>query len=435
MAALLCDTGGMNETPEQLEARLKICEAEIAGHTAVVDQKSREATTLQRDLAILKAKIDKAKAEIKARDLNITKLDGGIKQNQKKILTLAERLDSLNISLAKILREQRELESASTLQVLLSSQNLSDYFEDNDNYEQVEESMQNLFAEIKDTKSKTEKAKADLESKKTKEAALKAVQVIEKKKTEVLQNETDKVLTVTKGEEAKYKKLVAEKRMIAAEIKNRILKLTGGGELKFGDALALARIPEAKIGVRAAFLLAILTQESGMNGVIGSNLGRCFYNTPWKTPNGTVMATNQQASFLSIMTTIGRDPNTTPVSCPISRDGTYGGAMGPSQFMPTTWWDVGKQSGYMRRVEEVTGIAPASPFDNLSAFTGTALYLSDGMVGCRATYGSMQYNVEACASAKYYAGGNWKKFMKSYGAQVANRAESFQKDIDILDAQ
>ena len=108
--------------------------------------------------------------------------------------------------------------------------------------------------------------------------------------------------------------------------------------------------------------------------------------------------------------------------------------MGPSQFMPTTWWDIGKQTGYKMRVEEVTGIAPASPFDNLSAFTGTALYLSDGLAGCRATYPT-QYNQEACAAAKYYAGGNWKKYMKSYGKQVANRAEEFQKDIDILDAQ
>ena len=427
-AALTCDVGGENEKPADLEARLAICQAEIKQQSTLVDIKKREATSLSRDISILKSKIDKAKAEIKARDLNIKKLDGGIQQKEKELTTLEQKIARMQASAAKLLRNTRELEGASLYQVLLSDQTLSSFFLDIDNFASIEGALKTLFGEIKIAKAETKEHKEELATKKTKEAQLKAVQLVEQKKTQVLQSEKDRVLRLTKGEEEKYKAVLAEKQKIAAEIRNRLIRLTGGGQLKFGDALQLARIPEAKTGTRAAFLLAILTQETGVNGVIGGNLGRCFYNTPRNTPSGTIMSASQTPAFLKIMAAIGKDPNTTPVSCPISKDGTYGGAMGPAQFMPTTWL------GYMDRVTATLGSGAASPFDNLSAFTASALYLSDGLADCRGIY-STQYDQERCAAAKYYAGGNWRRHMNGYGKQVANRAAQFQKDIDILDAQ
>jgi len=427
-AEVSCDVGGENETPTLLEARLAKCQEEIKHQSTLVDQKSKQATSLKRDLAILKSKIDKSKLEIKARELNIKKLDGGIVEKQKEISTLAQKIARMQAATAKLLREAHELEGASFYQVLLSDTDLSAFFADLDSFEAINGAMKTLFGEIKVAKAETQEHKVQLETKKGKEAALKAVQLVEKKKTEVLQTEKDRVLKVTKGEEAAYKRVLAEKQKVAAEIRNRLIRLTGGGQLKFGDALALARIPEGKTGVRAAFLLAILTQETGVNGVIGGNLGRCFYNTPRSTPSGTIMSSSQTPAFLSIMKQISRDPNTTPVSCPIAKDGTYGGAMGPAQFMPTTWLS------YMERVTAMLGGGAASPFDNLSAFTASAIYLSDGLGDCAAVYAS-QYDKERCAAAKYYAGGNWRKHMGGYGKSVATRAISFQKDIDILDAQ
>ena len=63
-ADITCDVGGENETPQQLEARLAQCQAEIKLQSTLVDQKSKQATSLQRDIAVLKSKIDKSKLEI-----------------------------------------------------------------------------------------------------------------------------------------------------------------------------------------------------------------------------------------------------------------------------------------------------------------------------------------------------------------------------------
>jgi len=433
-AALSCDTGASNESPDTLHARLKVCEEEIKQSQAQIDAKGREATSLQRDIAILDFRIQKAKLEIKQRNINILNLENDIQTKNTRITNLGAKISRLHDYLNELLRKTNENDAVSVVEAMLSGQTVSDMFTDAGAFNSVQLEIKDTVAQVRDARAETEASKKIVQAKKQQEAEAKQIQVLEQQKATLLESEKNKTLKVTKGQEAAYRKVLADKQKVVAEIKNRILKFTGGGQLKFGDALTLVRVAESKIGIRAAFVLAVLTQESGMNGVIGSNIGRCFYNTTWANKSGTVMSNAQKPSYLALLAKIGKDPNTTPVSCPISKDGQYGGAMGPSQFMPTTWWDIGSESGYQKRVETITGNVPASPFNNVDAFTGTALYLNDGLQGCKATYSS-QYNQEACAAAKYYAGGNWKKFMKSYGASVASRAASFQKDIDILDSQ
>jgi membrane-bound lytic murein transglycosylase B len=122
------------------------------------------------------------------------------------------------------------------------------------------------------------------------------------------------------------------------------------------------------------------------------------------------------------------DPDKTPVSCPIVSDGAYGGAMGPSQFMPNTW------QIYKDGVSKITGNDPASPFNNADAFTATALYLKGGLTSCKTIYKTI-FSQESCAAAKYYAGGYWKSYMSvgRYGYRVAERSADFAEEIKILD--
>ena len=109
--------------------------------------------------------------------------------------------------------------------------------------------------------------------------------------------------------------------------------------------------------------------------------------------------------------------------------------MGPSQFMPRTWYDIDTGYGYKTRVAKILGISAPSPFVNLDAFVGTASYLSDARASCSAKFTS-QFEIWSCSAARYYAGGNYAKHMYSkysYGYKVAERAMQFQKDIDTLD--
>jgi len=94
--------------------------------------------------------------------------------------------------------------------------------------------------------------------------------------------ENEKLLSLTKAQEKEYKKTIAEKERLKNEIRNRMFRTVGGTEMRFEDALKIIQPYEGKIGVETALVLAVLTQESAVDGVIGSNLGRCTYNQPAK---------------------------------------------------------------------------------------------------------------------------------------------------------
>ncbi|HBM45509.1 MAG: hypothetical protein UT05_C0009G0068 [Parcubacteria group bacterium GW2011_GWF2_38_76] len=432
--SISCDVVNENERPEVLDKKFLKCQEEIMRQQQLIQEKEKEAASLQRDLKLITAKVNKTKTEIKARDISIVNIERDIDKKNQNIEEINDRMGDIRTSTAELIRETADLESITLPEIILDSRNISEFFMDLHSFESVEASLRETLNNYKELSKKEESAKRELNEKKNKERGLKSLQEIEKRKTELAEAEKARILKETKGEEIKYKSILAEKQIVINKIKNMMLKLTGGGELKFVEALRLVRVAEQAVGIRAAFVLSILTQESGMDGAIGANLGRCFYNTPWKNKSGTVMSSTQKPSYLALLSEIGKNPNTTPVSCPISKDGDYGGAMGPSQFMPKTWWDPVSGTGYKKRTEKVTGNVPASPFNNLDAFTATALYLSDALEGCEKIYSS-KYSRESCAAAKYYAGSNWKKHMNGYGARVANRAIEFQKDIDVLDSQ
>jgi len=437
-----CDINIEGKNDKELEIILKKCEEEISEQEKLLQNKQRESVSIERDIVILDSKIEKTKSYIRAREIEIYKLKDSISSKKETLIELSNRSERILSSLSVLIKKTNELDSYSTAEAVLSKESISEFFVDFDNFEILKNDLKDNLIVIREIKSETQTAKEILEEKEANERALKIDKEQEKRKAENYQKESQKLLSLNREEEVVYKKVIAEKEKIKNEIRNRIFKTVGGTEIRFGDALKLIQPYEAQIGIEAALVLAVLTQESAIDGVIGSNLGRCTYNQPAKNKAGTVMSDSQKNSFLAIMKELGMNPDTTPVSCPIYGDGNYGGAMGPSQFMPVTWWDVDNDWGYKKRVAKILNISNPSPFNNLDAFVGTASYLSDARSMCSGPKGfSNQFEIWSCTAAKYYSGLQSKgsrlaKHMVSkysYGYKVAERAQAFQKDIDTLD--
>lgn len=415
------------EERKVLEAQLAELEKQIDDAQSKISDYKKQGTTLQSEINRLNSLILKANLQIKAITLNLKQINQELNDTKSKIQTTQGQIDEKKKSISGILQTIYENSKRSNLEMILANVRISDMFTKLNNLSSIQDQltvnlsdMVNLQSQLADQQQNLALEKADTEN-------LKAYQ--EKQKIAIKQTQTEKsnLLKVTKGKESEYQKSLEETKKAAAEIRNRIFRMLGGGELPFGEAVKIAQVVEKSTGVRAAFILSVLTQESSVNGVIGANLGKCYYNTPRNNKSGTVMSSSQKPAFLRIMDELKMDPEKTPVSCPIASDGAYGGAMGPAQFMPTTW------ELYENRISEITGGNPASPFNNLDAFTATALYLKDGISSCKQIYKTL-FSQENCAAAKYYSGSNYRRYMGvgRYGYRVADRAIKFQDDIETM---
>lgn len=412
------------EERARLQAEYDKLQEEIEQWQKVLDETRAKKGTLQGDVSALNAQISKAQAEINQRNNTISRLASSINQKAKTIATLEERIEDGHASLAKLLREKNQNDKTSLVVLALAGGTLTDFFTVADRIETINAQLQEHFDELRGVKSQTEEEKAALAKQQNQQ--LDARKEVESKKAQINENkkEKDQLLAVAKQDEAAYGKILAERQAKAAEIRARLFNLRDTGAITFESALQYAKAAEAKTGVRAAFILGILRQESNL----GANVGQCLLVDPATgagkgkntgTPFNRVMnPTRDVPVFLSLMQAAGRDPYNTPVSCPQSIG--WGGAMGPSQFIPSTW------SGLSARIAAAVGAPAADPWTPSHAIMATALYLMD--LGA----GSQTYSAEREAAGRYYAGGNWATLGLGYANSVLSFATSYQNDINFL---
>ncbi len=423
-------------TENELKEAQAVCEKEAFVLEEKIATTGKEKITLSRDISLLKDKIKQAKLAIKLRTLSIEGLAHDIGVKNKTISKLSIKIDNQRDSLAQLIRKTDEIDSYSLAEVALSDKPLSEFFGDLDAFQYVEEAISRSLVEIGAIKKTTEEQKIILEDKKTKEADLKYKQELEKKRTEANEVEQQRILKFKKLEEAAYQKDLKEKQKKASQIRAALFKLRDTDGIPFGKALEYATIASKSTNVRPALILAILTQESELGKNIGScilssvetgdgvgkNSGTVFERvmysqTDTKRPSDTV-------PFVNITSRLGFDWKITPVSCPpqaryYSGRG-FGGAMGPSQFIPSTW------ELYKGRIAKAMGINSnnANPWDPAHAFTATAIYLSD--LGAKSESPTSERN----AACRYYSGrkcDNQRPANTFYGNEVLKKAENIQR--------
>ena len=408
----------------RLESELAKLEKEIAAKQKELDGQKGQSTSISRDIAILTSQIQKSKLDIKSKNLTIQKLGGEITQKNKTIESLSTKIENEKESLAQLIRKEREIDNKSILALILSKDSISDAYGDIDAFSSIKKGIQASVDEIRGVKTVTEVEKKDLEKKKDAETDAKVELENAKQKVELSEAEKQKLLSISKGKEAEYQKVLAEKAKRRSEILSALFNLRDTAAIPFAKALEYANLASQKTGIRPAFLLAILTQESNL----GANVGSC-YLTDAKTGAGIgiksgkivpnlMKLTRDVQPFINITTALGRDPYKTQVSCPIGGFG-YGGAMGPSQFIPSTW------NMIKGRIATMLGIKTPDPWYPRDAFMASAIYLTD--LGA----GAQTYTAERNAACKYYSGSSCGlvKGNTTYGDSVWAKSVNIQKNM------
>jgi peptidoglycan hydrolase CwlO-like protein len=424
------------ERRARLEQELQAVERQILTQQRLVEDKQAERQSLERDITLIEGQISKAQLGIKAREIAIMQLSDQIGEKEIVIQILSERLNRQEQSLADLVRKAAAQEDFSLIEVLLSKKSFSEFFNEYEQYAAVKEALNESLGILHQIKNDTHEQKSLLADKQETEAEMKRIQELEKREIEGREKEKEKILATTKGQEAEYQRLLRAQQQTAAELRNALFNLLGGGGgISLPQAVELAQYASRMTGVDAAMILAILEQETNL----GANLGSCAYNDV-RGDRPVMHPDRDQPVFLAIAGILGFDARARSVSCPIVSNGQrigWGGAMGPSQFIPSTWAVYGgivnTGSGYVYSesadaIRRINGTGqPANPFNNRDAFLATALLLRDN--GANGTYAG-----DRLAALRYYAGwgGANNPANAFYGDGVMNRKAKFEGQIRIL---
>lgn len=387
--------------------------------------------TLQTQIDSINKKIKDLDYQIKQSQLSIKSIGFQIGDTEQSITKTISDIDLQKLKMAEILRAAQAENQKSFVEIMVTSETLSDFFDNIQYMEALGAKNNEVLGNYMELHGNLENKKVNLEQETTELQNLVIVQGLQKNTSTQTKKDREYYLGLT---EAQYQAQLAEKKSIeakAAEISKRLFELVGVKDegIQFGEAAKLAKQMESLTGVRAAFLLAIIHQESYRNGVFGGNVGQC-YVTDFTTGNGTNLAGDVKKSrvmnptrdvpiFLDVVGKLGFDPKKTSVSCwiPMYSKGVaygWGGAMGPAQFIPSTW------NMYDEKITAITG-RPANPWSINDAFLGAALLLKAN--------GAEQN--ERTAACRYYAG-SCTTAGSSYAKQVLSWATQYQQDLNVL---
>lgn len=426
----------VQRTNDELKRLLAICEAESAETTKQLQAQQKKSNSISQDVAALDALIKRSQQQIAVKNTIISQLGNQITGKQKTIVELSTKEQRQRQSLAQILRRQYEVDTSTITDLLLSDERitLSGFLADAEDFSSINSDIHDALNNIRNTRAQTQAEKAELEARRLEQANLKTDLEAQKKKTEAQQNDKKTLLSQSKNQELSYQDLLKRRQAVAAQIRAELIKFQGSGvnarSISFGEAYDYAKLASSKTGVRAAFIMAIMQQETGF----GNNVGGCYVTrrpTTPDVPDGIYIKSGNPSrknmipsnfdNFVTITSALGLDWKTTPISCALIRaDGSlfgYGGAMGYTQFIPNTWMAVDK------RVEANLGLSRmANPWEPRDAVMATAVFMQDQGAN------KQTYQAEYNAACRYYGA------CSNYASSVMSKTAAIQKNIDAIEA-
>jgi peptidoglycan hydrolase CwlO-like protein len=383
---------------------------------------SQQKQTLSNQISGLKNKIQNLEYQIKQSSIKVTGLSVQITDTKSSIDKTSSDIQSSQNQIANILRSIHEEDKKPSVEILLEG-NLSDFFSNLAYLETLNTKVSDLLDSTKNLQSYLQGQKVKMDDEVGQLQKTIALQNLQKKENEKNRQQQQQYLNLT---EAQYQQQLKDKQELeqkSAKIKAMLFQTVGVSKVPtFGEALEVAKTAASLTGIRPAFLLAIISQESA----IGRNVGQCKL-TDSTTGSGKKISTGAAIirvmkptrdvqPFIQITTALGKDPYDTPISCWIpayvgGQPTGWGGAMGPAQFIASTW------NLFANRLKALLGQI-ANPWAIKDSFTASGLYLSD--LGA----GSQTLATEKNAASRYYGGSS------AYARSVASRAACIQQFID-----
>jgi len=398
----------VNELKENFRSQIDELEKQIEAYRTGINNLQRESKSLKREISLLDTKIKSAELEVRRTDLVVQEIENGLTDKNLELGQADLKLDRERVILANYLQTIYESDQQGTLEIVLSNDKLSDIFDRINSLQRVQESIQESMVSIRQLKSNLEQDRQALEDQREEANQLKVLKEIQRRAIAYQQEEKKSLLSQTKGQESAYQNLLKKAAADAESIKKNLYLLEGVGvSMSLEIAYQQAKRASDLTGVRPAFLLAVLKNESSWGEKVGTGTWRRDMNA------------RDQQPFIQICESLNLDPD----KMPVSRKPNYGwgGAMGPGQFLPAVW------QAYTPQIAQLTGHNPPNPWDIGDAFVATGIKMAQAGANEKTS------NAEWKAAQIYFAGKRWNNpTYYFYGNQVMELAGIIQDQLDII---
>jgi membrane-bound lytic murein transglycosylase B len=413
---LLLGSVAAAQTPSEntdpvLQAELDRLNAEIEQKRDALRGLREKREGIQDDIAALQLEIQRTELSIQRSNLAIAELQREATVVADGIAVLEANVAEHHATLGHLIREVDLNDADSPLAVFFASgSTLTDIASQLEASRSLQGQLLGAVTGIRDAQAELEAQRDALLVRQQEEEQARTLLEVEQEDLLVKQGLESRLLASAATNARNVEQQLRRVELDAAKIRRQLFPLTGGGAaLTFEEAYILADPIAKAVGIRTAFLLAIIQKETRFGANVGTGLWRVdMHPRDWD-------------AFIQITSELGLNPDDVPVSRKPSYG--WGGAMGPAQFIPTTWL------AYKDRVAAVTGHNPPSPWNMEDAFTASAIKLAAG--GATTQNRSAEWK----AAMIYFAGGNWSNPAYAfYGDSVEDLASEFQAYIDVLES-
>src|SRR3989344_2037954 len=248
-------------TRAELERRISEIMKEIQQLDTELGGVRQQSNTLSGEIGRLDGNIKRAELAIKGLDLSISQTQGAIYEREQIIDEAEREIDEEKVVLAEYLRQFHKSADRSLIEMLLAK-DIATFFREVDALEELQGSAEEALNRLYEVKAILEAERAALQDKHFEYTGLRSLSVRERENLASQKGEKNELLRVTKGEEARYQSVIANKQRDIDAIRAQIASLTRAG-ISAENAVQAAEIAAKGAGIRTSFLLGLLEVETG----------------------------------------------------------------------------------------------------------------------------------------------------------------------------
>ncbi len=228
----------LSQQIQEQEAKRAELERQAQEYQQIINQKQKEIKSLNNQIAIFEARIGKLIVEIELTEDEIDQTNLEILQLEYGLDQTANDITDQKNHLAEIIQTIAEYDETTELEMILQSENFSDFFNQIAYLENLQEGVQKRVETLKSLKQKLTQDKQTKEEKKERLEELKEQLTQQKWSLASQRGSKEALLKYTRGEESRYQDMLAhveaQKRSLLGDI-NRLRQL---------KAAELARLKE-----------------------------------------------------------------------------------------------------------------------------------------------------------------------------------------------